>query len=178
VPDWSSGAFVYDFSYSSVAIYAHERDSFLIQRVLPHEITHLILYLYWQENVLDSRTKFLQEGTAQYNEYLLLTGLDEIVIHPQKKITFANLLYPYLDSQENIKDFYQNSLGFVSFLVCKYGKHRFTQLIKKLKNNSDVLKVINEVYQFSLSNDENILINEIDKQWDYFIRNRVPTPLR
>lgn len=180
VPDWSSGAFVYNFQANpvSIAIYAHERDSFLVQRVFPHEITHLILYLYWQNNILYIQTKFIQEGLAQYNEYRLLTGLEEIVIHPTQKIPFENLLYPSFDSHETIKNFYQNSLAFISFLICKYGKYRFFQFIKKMQQNPDALKNLNEIYQFTLSSNQNKIIEEIEKQWDYFIRNSTPTPLK
>lgn len=179
VPDWSTGALVFDFFSSppSFAIYAHERDSFLVQRVLPHEITHLILSLYWQKNSLDYRTKFIQEGTAQYNEYRLLTGLEEIVIHPSIKIPFENLLYPTFDSKESVRAFYENSVAFTSFLICSYGKRRYIEFVRKTKYSLDIVKNLNDVYKFITFYEESKVIKYLEDRWDYFIKTRQPTPL-
>ncbi|MCS7244303.1 MAG: hypothetical protein RMJ36_06190 [Candidatus Calescibacterium sp.] len=180
VPDWSSGSLVFDFwgPTPSFVIYAHERDSFLIQRVLPHEITHLIIALYWKENALDQRTKFIQEGIAQYIEYRLLTGLEEIVVHPSIKIRFENLLYPTLDSKDSIKVFYENSLAFTSFLICRYGKFRYLQFIRKNRDSLDIIRNLNDVYQFTNFYDHHKVIKEIEDDWNYFIKTSNPTTLK
>ncbi|MCS7165934.1 MAG: hypothetical protein RMJ51_06685 [Candidatus Calescibacterium sp.] len=179
VPDWSTGAFVFEFFSSTpiFAIYAHERDSFLIQRVLPHEITHLILCLYWKENAIDYRTKFIQEGVAQYNEYRLLTGLEEIVIHPSVKIPLENLLYPRFDSAEAVKAFYENSIAFTSFLICSYGKRKYIEFIRKTKYSLDIIKNLNDIYKFVTFYNESVVIKYIEDRWDYFIKTRQPTIL-
>ncbi|MCS6955548.1 MAG: hypothetical protein NZM44_04265, partial [Candidatus Calescibacterium sp.] len=156
----------------------HERDSFLIQRVLPHEITHLIIALYWKENALDQRTKFIQEGIAQYIEYRLLTGLEEIVVHPSIKIRFENLLYPTLDSKDSIKVFYENSLAFTSFLICRYGKFRYLQFIRKNRDSLDIIRNLNDVYQFTNFYDHHKVIKEIEDDWNYFIKTSNPTTLK
>lgn len=180
VPDWSTGALVFDFlgPTPNFVIYAHERDSFLVQRVIPHEITHLILSKYWRENSLDYRTKFIQEGIAQYNEYRLLTGLDEIVIHPRTKISIQNLLLPMFNDKESIGNFYENSLSFTSFLICKYGKYRYCKFLAKTKNSLDIIKNLNDIYNFTLFYDERKVIKEIDSQWEFFIKSTIPTPLK
>jgi len=180
VPDWSSGALVFDFSSKipSFVIYAHERDQVLIQRVLPHEITHLILSLYLRENVNDRRTTFIQEGLAQYNEYRLLTGLDNIVIHPKNKINFENLLYPSFSSDQDIRNFYENSLSFTSFLMCRYGRDNYIKFLEKTKLSLDIVKNLNDVYQFQVFYNEKEVIQKIDYVWEDFIRNTKPTPLR
>ncbi|MCX7759061.1 MAG: hypothetical protein N2169_05580 [bacterium] len=180
VPDWSSGSLVFDFwrPTPSFVIYAHERDSFLIQRVLPHEITHLIIALYWKENALDYRTRFIQEGVAQYNEYRLLTGLEEIVVHPSIKIGFENLLYPVLDSKDSVKIFYENSLAFTSFLICRYGKFKYIQFIRKNRDSLDIVRNLNDVYLFTKFYDQDKVIKKIEDEWNYFIKNYNPTPLK
>lgn len=180
VPDWSTGAFVFDFfsPTPNFVIYAHERDSFLVQRVLPHEITHLILALYWKENVMDFRTKFIQEGIAQYIEYRLLTGLEEITIHPSNKLKFQDMLYPVFNSKDDVRNFYESALSFTSFLIVQYGKYKYIQFIRKCKYSMDIIKNLNDVYQFTLFYDEKKVIDQMESGWEYFIKNSSPTPLK
>lgn len=181
VPEWSSGAFVINFDYYNLArasIYAHEKDPLLIQRVLPHEISHLVMYRYL--NIINTpiNFKFILEGIAQYQEYRIITGLDYINYIPSNKISFNNLLYPNFYSNEEIKNFYDNSLAFTCFLINSFGINKYRDFIKELKNNNDILNSLNKVYKFSLSyNNENI-IKEIEKKWQYYIQNTTPTPIK
>lgn len=181
VPEWSSGAFVINFDFYNLArasIYAHEKDPLLIQRVLPHEISHLVMYRYL--NLINSPLifKFILEGIAQYQEYRIITGLDYINYVPEIKIPFNSLLYPDFYSKESIKKFYDNSLSFTCFLINSYGINKYREFIKELKRNNDILNSINKVYKFSLSYNNDNIIKEIENKWKYYIEHTTPTPIK
>jgi hypothetical protein len=181
VPEWSSGAFVinYDsYNLARASIYAHEKDPLLIQRVLPHEISHLVMYRYLNLINTPLTFKFVLEGIAQYQEYRIITGLDYINYIPSSKISFYNLLYPNFYSNEEIKNFYDNSLSFTCFLVNSYGINKYREFIKELKKDNNIINVLNKVYKFSLSYNENNIIKEIENKWNYYINHTTPTNIR
>ncbi len=181
VPEWSSGAFVinYDsYNLARASIYAHEKDPLLIQRVLPHEISHLVMYRYLNLINPPLTFKFVLEGIAQYQEYRIITGLDYINYIPSSKISFYNLLYPNFYSNEEIKNFYENSLSFTCFLINSYGINKYREFIKELKKDNNVINVLNKVYKFSLSYNENNIIKEIENKWNYYINHTIPTNIR
>jgi hypothetical protein len=181
VPEWSSGAFVINYDFYNLArasIYAHEKDPLLIQRVLPHEISHLVMYRYLNLINTPLNFKFVLEGIAQYQEYRIITGLDYINYIPSSKISFYNLLYPNFYSNEEIKNFYDNSLSFTCFLVNSYGINKYREFIKELKKNNNIINVLNKIYKFSLSYNENNIIKEIENKWNYYINHTTPTDIR
>ena len=181
VPEWSSGAFVINYDFYNLArasIYAHEKDPLLIQRVLPHEISHLVMYRYLNLINTPLTFKFVLEGIAQYQEYRIITGLDYINYIPSSKISFYNLLYPNFYSNEEIKNFYDNSLSFTCFLVNSYGINKYREFIKELKKDNNIINVLNKVYKFSLSYNENNIIKEIENKWNYYINHTTPTNIR
>jgi hypothetical protein len=181
VPEWSSGAFVINYDFYNLArasIYAHEKDPLLIQRVLPHEISHLVMYRYLNLINTPLTFKFVLEGIAQYQEYRIITGLDYINYIPSSKINFYNLLYPNFYSNEEIKNFYDNSLSFTCFLVNSYGINKYREFIKELKKDNNVINVLNRIYKFSLSYNENNIIKEIENKWNYYLNHTTPTNIR
>lgn len=181
VPEWSSGAFVINYDFYNLArasIYAHEKDPLLIQRVLPHEISHLVMYRYLNLINPPLTFKFVLEGIAQYQEYRIITGLDYINYIPSSKISFYNLLYPNFYSNEEIKNFYENSLSFTCFLVNSYGINKYREFIKELKKDNNIINVLNKIYKFSLSYNENDIIKEIENKWNYYINHTTPTNIR
>jgi hypothetical protein len=181
VPEWSSGAFVINYDFYNLArasIYAHEKDPLLIQRVLPHEISHLVMYRYLNLINTPLTFKFVLEGIAQYQEYRIITGLDYINYIPSSKISFYNLLYPNFYSNEEIKNFYDNSLSFTCFLVNSYGISKYREFIKELKKDNNIINVINKIYKFSLSYNENNIIKEIENKWNYYLNHTTPTNIR
>jgi len=181
VPEWSSGAFVINYDFYNLArasIYAHEKDPLLIQRVLPHEISHLVMYRYLNLINTPLAFKFVLEGIAQYQEYRIITGLDYINYIPSSKISFYNLLYPNFYSNEEIKNFYDNSLSFTCFLVNSYGISKYREFIKELKKDNNIINVLNKIYKFSLSYNENNIIKEIENKWNYYLNHTTPTNIR
>jgi hypothetical protein len=181
VPEWSSGAFVINYDFYNLArasIYAHEKDPLLIQRVLPHEISHLVMYRYLNLINTPLTFKFVLEGIAQYQEYRIITGLDYINYIPSPKISFYNLLYPNFYSKEEIKNFYDNSLSFTCFLVNFYGINKYREFIKELKKDNNIINVLNKIYKFSLSYNENNIIKEIENKWNYYLNHTTPTNIR
>jgi hypothetical protein len=181
VPEWSSGAFVINYDFYNLArasIYAHEKDPLLIQRVLPHEISHLVMYRYLNLINTPLTFKFVLEGIAQYQEYRIITGLDYINYIPSSKISFYNLLYPNFYSSEEIKNFYENCLSFTCFLVNSYGINKYREFIKELKKDNNVINALNKIYNFSLSYNDNNVIKEIENKWVYYINHTTPTNIR
>jgi hypothetical protein len=181
VPEWSSGAFVINYDFNNLArasIYAHEKDPLLIQRVLPHEISHLVMYRYLNLINTPLTFKFVLEGIAQYQEYRIITGLDYINYIPSSKISFYNLLYPNFYSNEEIKNFYDNSLSFTCFLVNSYGISKYREFIKELKKDDNIINILNKIYKFSLSYNENSIIKEIENKWNYYLNHTTPTNIR
>ena len=181
VPEWSTGAFVINYDFYNLArasIYAHEKDPLLIQRVLPHEISHLVMYRYLNLINTPLTFKFVLEGIAQYQEYRIITGLDYINYIPSSRISFYNLLYPNFYSNEEIRNFYDNSLSFTCFLVNSYGINKYREFIKELKKDNNVINALNKIYKFSLSYNENDIIKEIENKWNYYINHTTPTNIR
>jgi hypothetical protein len=181
VPEWSSGAFIINYDFYNLArasIYAHEKDPLLIQRVLPHEISHLVMYRYLNLINPPLTFKFVLEGIAQYQEYRIITGLDYINYIPSSKISFYNLLYPNFYSNEEIKNFYDSSLSFTCFLVNSYGISKYREFIKELKKDNNIINVLNKIYKFSLSYNENNIIKEIENKWNYYLNHTTPTNIR
>lgn len=181
VPEWSSGAFVINYDFYNLArasIYAHEKDPLLIQRVLPHEISHLVMYRYLNLINTPLTFKFILEGIAQYQEYRIITGLDYINYIPNYKISFNNLLYPNFSSKEEISNFYDNSLSFTCFLINSYGINKYREFIRELKKNNDIINAINKIYRFSLSYNDKNIIKEIENKWVYYLNHTTPTNIK
>jgi hypothetical protein len=135
---WSGGCA--DMQSNSIKTYLNTSD--LIIDTLPHEITHLFLKEYFENPV--KIPLWLNEGIAQY----LAGGLDDAfsrhtlrykknMIPFDKIITMSSFGLSELD-EKKVHAFYMESFFIVNFLSSKYGKWKFSEFVKTLKDGSSM----------------------------------------
>jgi len=137
--------------------------------VLAHELTHIIFREYIGK---DKLPLWLEEGVATYmgfkhggtkynfsflreklknDEYIKLTDLD--------KINTADLNNA---NQDYVNLFYLESFSIVNFLLSKYGRYRFSNLLDYLKKGYSVSDSLAKVYYYFKGT------NELEKRWKKF----------
>ncbi len=168
-PDWSSGLAIPE----QRTIYVDEKDPLLIRRVIPHEITHIILHNYLG---FDHYTiHWISEGLSIYEEMRIWTGQDKVVITMEnyKSLPIEDLILmkPYIfSSKDTIVVYYQQSASLVSFLINEYGMDRFRDFLKALKTRT-LENALKEVYGIQS-------LRELERRWKAFLKRATPTPIR
>ncbi len=166
-PDWSSGLAL---PFQRM-IFVDEKDPYLIRRVLPHEITHIIFhnYLGFEHDSI----RWLSEGIAIYEELRVWTGQDKVYIkYEGEEIPLEKLFYSYYDlftRREDIERFYQESSALVGYLINEYGMDKFKQFCDVLKRTTPE-NAIKKVYNYKL--------DELFEEWKKYNSKVKATPLR
>ena len=137
------------------------QDSFN-ETILPHEMTHLILREF--VGYTTSLPLWLDEGIASLSEkqhdwYLTFSRVlvKSSVFIPLEKLTEINkegLVMPGV--------FYAEAASVVSFLLETYGRDKFIDYCRKLRDNKDWKKSLKEVYGFQS-------LSEMNEKWISFL---------
>lgn len=144
-PIWSAAHA--NFQEKAIKTYTLDKDFF--EKILPHEMSHLILREFIGINTY--LPLWLEEGIASLSEK---SGREERLTIV-KGLARGNLLIP-LDKLTNItadnlvmpKIFYAESLSIVYFLLKKYGRDKFVDLCRDLRDKKEWEDAIENVYGF------------------------------
>ena len=127
------------------------------QRVLAHEITHLVLFRFVKGKV----PLFLNEGFAEFmatkaiamkadgNDFNVRTFqlVPESQFIPMQEFI---LMQSYPDTEAKNEIFYRQSELFTRFLALNYPKEKFYALLKETASGRPFEKVFKEIYGFGL----------------------------
>lgn len=161
-----SGAMVHVKKHT-IKTFINQEDFF--EAILPHEMTHIIfrefvgikavLPLWLDEGVACSQEK------ARINERLQFA----------KNLVKSNI-YISLDKLSALRDytlvlpkvFYAQSASLVAYLLEEYGREKFLDFSRKLKDNEPWRKALEDAYHF-------VGLTDMEKNWKAFIEHEVKT---
>ncbi|MBF0122850.1 MAG: hypothetical protein HQL21_05520 [Candidatus Omnitrophica bacterium] len=151
-PAWSVGyASRESIFFHNKTIVSFSGQANFFDEVLPHELTHLMFWDYFDRHIASVPVWF-EEGVAQLEE----TGKRGIakdalrpVVQSGKHIQFrvlGNLRPSELNQDAQVGIYYAESLSIIVFLVEKYGQEAFYQLIKELRGGQSFEKALTRSY--------------------------------
>jgi hypothetical protein len=160
--EWAAG-----FSYGTlreVYMYAGDPDS-MLNRVLPHELTHVIHREYAREDTV--LPLWLLEGLACYNEFtgkeyrygVVKSALAQNALIPLKQLT-ALRYYPGASTSL----FYAESLMLVEFIMDRFGHDGLVTLHKKLRNEEEFDKLVKRAFKMDFE--------EFERQWLDYLKTK------
>ncbi|MCF7871024.1 MAG: hypothetical protein K9L95_00045 [Candidatus Omnitrophica bacterium] len=165
-PDWSAACV--DYQTKTIYTYPSQKDFIAI---LAHELTHIIFREYIERGSLPL---WLDEGMALYIEanfagseyHDFLYQIQERVKNnnfiPFEKIMNLKTFDLKDKTVSEVNIFYLQSFSMINFIVKRYHKHRFSQFLWNLKNESDVEKALSKTY-YHLNN-----LSNFEEKWKEF----------
>jgi len=160
-----------DWSRAVVFVHTRTIKSFMGQpgffdSILPHEMTHIIfrefvgtkiaLPLWIDEGVASSQEKSQLQGRLQFARNL---------IERDKYIDFDKFFQIYRIVDVQPKVFYSQSASIIVFLLDRYGKERFVEFSRKLRDGTPWDKALLSVYRFKD-------FRQMEDAWkDFILRN-------
>ena len=154
LPFWSAAVAVYEEEGDEKKMITFKQNK-LIDSILPHEITHMVLNDYMGK---DNVPLWLHEGIAQYQEKYrdkkeiknkkLLTrhsnrkelfSLENLDSFFSKKTAYGST-HPgaeEISRDETVNLFYARSLDLVGFMIREFGQRNFSRFCKQLRDKKD-----------------------------------------
>ncbi len=142
--------------------------TYMMLEVFKHELCHLVLHRHIKSSFLP---RWLDEGVAQWAS----GNLGELLLYEDSfrsmKLNMARLAVPleYLSSSfpsdpQGLFLAYEESLGFVNYIVKNYGKDGLISILKKLAQGNDVEDAFRQVLSKSF--------DVVEDEWIDNIRNK------
>lgn len=163
-PDWSAG--IASMNPLRLAIYKGAPG--LATEVLPHEITHLILFKFFEK----APPLWLNEGLAQFEEEKAGRSFHK---RPLKEVVSAGNFIKLRDifnmnsvPGNNIALFYLESQSLVEFLITQHLGNLFGKFILELKNGKSAEDALKNVYQWKYAKG----IDDLEKAWIKYVRTK------
>jgi hypothetical protein len=130
-----------------------------IRRVLPHEVSHLLLYQA-TENPYGRPAHWLDEGLAVYNQETADTSLQPLLDRAVANGTLLparalNSNFPLDPTQARLS--YAESLSLVRYLVERYGDAKLGELLRSSKEELSYDEALRRVYGFDTDG--------LDREW-------------
>jgi len=156
--------------YQRKIIYSYPQSS-SFATTLVHELTHIIFHEYIKGG---SVPLWLDEGMATYIENKKSIGHYDRSLYRLKRkikdgsyIKFAELnlvTSMSLDgaSDDYVKSFYLESFSIVNFIIKKYGRYKFSQLLKHIGSGYSLEASLNKVI-YNFRN-----LEDLEKEWKTF----------
>ena len=151
-PTWSVGYASREsifFHHKTIVSFSGQPNFF--DEVLPHELTHLMLWDYFDQHI-SSVPVWFEEGVAQLeeaNKRDMAKDALRSVVKAGNHIQFRllNSLRPSeLKQDAQVGIFYAESLSIIVFLVEKYGQEAFYQLCKELRGGQSFESALTRSY--------------------------------
>ena len=143
--------------WSKAVVFVRERTikSFMGQQgffdsILPHEMTHIIFREFIGTNI--SLPLWIDEGVATSQEKSHLEGRLQFareLIRKNKYIDFQKFLWLYKVVDDEPQAFYAQSASIITFLIRYYGKERFLDFSRKLRDGIPWDSALLSVYGFA-----------------------------
>ncbi len=159
-PAWSKGF----ARYKTKDILTYEWSDSFLEALLPHEITHLIFrdFVGFKGEI----PLWMDEGVAQWQEPKKREAAKEIaryLLKNQKAFTFESLMQMDIrgsKNEEEVYNFYMQSVTIVDFMVKRYGAQSFTEFCRQLRDGKSLNEALRFAYPASGGNIENL-----EKEW-------------
>jgi hypothetical protein len=168
-PMWSVGRVIYNKN----SFYSYEGVN--LSGLIPHEITHLLLYNFMGRQYEPISMRWLSEGLAVYEESKILQS--SLVNNLRRKFellkqgrhfNMQDLIAAYVLKTRNaelINLWYAQSFSMVEFMITQLGKEKFNEFCLNLKQYNDVEKALKNTY----GNRFNTL-DDFQEQWIKYIK--------
>ena len=130
-----------------------------IRRVIPHEISHLVLHQA-TENPYGGPAHWLDEGLATYNQEVVDTSLEPLLDKAVKDgalvpVRALNSNFPLDPNEARLS--YAESLSLVEYLIATYGEAKLGELLTSFRNELS--------YDEALTATLGIDTDQLDQQW-------------
>lgn len=167
-PAWSKGAslsHMSDFKMRLILSYRGQDD--FLDAVLPHEISHLVLHDFMKNRQIP---RWFDEGVAQF---------DEINNNEEHRLVLAKLVqrnnsmplamleaFPAMVNEDPLKAaiFYAESLYIVDFLIKTYGKDKFGDLCRHLRDGLTFEAALGKVYYPTI-----VSWKTLEEKWEQYM---------
>lgn len=165
-PEWSDGIAQYQpFRFSS-----YEDNPNLFHRTLPHEMTHMLLYIFMDKKPIPL---WLNEGMAQFEEK------ERRAVYNRKrfiKLYVKEGTYIGLDElmdmtqvpEDRVELFYAEAASIVDHLISDNIRANYGRFLRHLKNGETVEEALKKAYQRKYKNG----ISDLEKMWLGFIKRK------
>jgi len=158
-----------DWSKAVVYVRGRTIKSFIGQQgffdsILPHEMTHIIFREFIGTNI--ALPLWIDEGVATSQEKSHLEGRLQFareLIRKNKYIDFQKFLRLYKIVDDEPQVFYAQSASIITFLIRRYGKERFLDFSRKLRDGIPWDAALLSVYGFAD-------LSEMEAAWKEFIK--------
>ncbi|MBU0468382.1 MAG: hypothetical protein KJ736_04875 [Candidatus Omnitrophica bacterium] len=164
-PEWSRGGAIGHKKLSSTrGIISFIQEGAFINEILPHEISHLILWDFIGfEKVIPM---WFEEGVAQLQEVEKV----ELARRAMKQLVDEDEYVPFnvlfnvdiRDEEDSLKVtvFYLESYSIVKFLIDEYGNQRFGSLCRNLRDGKDFENALKDAYVLKVKS-----VEDLEKKW-------------
>ncbi|MDD5132062.1 MAG: peptidase MA family metallohydrolase [bacterium] len=168
-PMWSVGRVIYNKN----SFYSYEGVN--LAGLIPHEITHLLLYNFMDRQYEPVSMRWLSEGLAMYEEskivqsslVSILRGKLELLKKGRQFSMQDLLLAEVLKTRQAdlINLWYAQSFSMVEFMITQLGKDNFNRFCLSLRESNDVEKALKNTY-----GDKFNTLDDFQKQWEKYIQ--------
>lgn len=140
-------------------------------RILPHEMTHLILWEYFKDAEIpiwfnEGMAQYEEEGQADYNfkKYIL----EKIKEGKYIKLSdlFKEVYIP--DSAIKIDLFYAESASIIDYMRTELLQANFAKFVVEIKKGRPLDDILKEVYQWKFPNG----IDDFEKRWLEYVTTK------
>jgi len=169
-PEWArGGALDIGFSGEKVIV-SYAGQSQFLDEVLPHEISHLVLYDFIG---FDHKIPtWFSEGVAQLAEVGKVEKAD-LVMRLMVRLnryysidSLSGINIQYEKNAEYVELFYAESVSIVSFLVKKFGSEAFGRFCRKMSDGSSFEVAMKFVYQNMFSS-----YSALEEKWIQYLNH-------
>ncbi len=169
-PMWSVGRVIYNKN----SFYSYEGVN--LSGLIPHEITHLLLYNFMERQYEPVSMRWLSEGLATYEESKIIRS--SLINNLYGKIALLKqgqyFSMPDLISAEVLKThdnnlinlWYAQSFSMVEFMITQLGKKEFNAFCLNLKEYNNVEKALISTY-----GDKFKTLDDFQRNWLEYIRS-------
>lgn len=163
-PFWSQGIAKFD----SPSFATYEDASHIEDTVFPHELTHLILFVFFEGQAIPL---WLNEGLAEYEEADFGKTEKPFLKRMVKNGYYIKLeelfgMQDYPVDEQKLRLFYAESASVAEFLKNENLSQSFGKFLLEIKNGIEAETALKEVYQWKFSGG----IEELEELWIEFLR--------
>ena len=169
-PEWSVGLAQFNpFRFAS-----YEKAPNLFKDTLPHEMTHMLLYLFMDKKrvplwLTEGMAQFEEEGQrSRYRSRTLLKWYLRRGEHMKLEELFKVPFLPANTPQEQIDLFYVQSASVVDHLITGNIRTNFGRFLSNLKGGMTVENALIKAYQWKYKNG----ISDLEKRWRDFVKRK------
>lgn len=170
LPAWSGGgATQYHRQLRSRAIVSYRQERDFLRKILPHEISHLILADFFGSKPVPL---WFNEGVAQLQEFGKVEEARQLI----GKVARLGYVIPleallqmdvrYQDNQGVVLVFYAQSVSVVDFLIRQYGNRRFQHLCRLMREGRPFERALTKAYTGIFDS-----LAELEEKWLYSVKN-------